>query len=83
VSTASCSYASTSMINYCLPSQNSSFVAAAQDFIDDEKWATAFASIEKAKWIILLSVIVAIIIVFIYLKILQVRVFLPLSLAWR
>lgn len=64
-------YAANSMFNYCVPSQNSTFIEFADDFINDESWGTAFASLNKGAWIIFACVMVSVIISFVYMKVLE------------
>lgn len=64
-------YKATSTFNYCLPSDNSTFISFADEVVDSEMWTTAFSSVEKGAWIMFACVVVSCVIAFVYMKVLQ------------
>lgn len=64
--------AAKSAFGYCVPTQNNTFVEAAQAALDSNQWAQAFSSMQKAGWVILLCLLFSIGFSFFYLKALQV-----------
>lgn len=60
-------------LGYCVPvnGANETFVEAAASTLDAGAWAEGFSSLQRARWIILASCFVAIVIAFVYLALMR------------